>query len=520
MKDFLLGIKNNLLDLWQKTTKMQKAVVLGTAFLIVLAFTFFVNNATTPDYRPLFTNLDETSAANAITKLKDQKISYQLKNSGKDIWVPAKNVDEQRIQLVSDGTASGGVVDFSIFDKTQFGETDQDRQVKFLRALQGELTRTIEKFPEVENARVHIVMPEATLFEEKQKDTTAAVWLKIKTGQTMKDGQINGLIKLVSSSVEGLKPQNITVVDTIGNVLSGKYNADSESQDTQQLSTTQLQLQQKNQDYYQNNIQTMLDKVLGPGQSVVRVQVELDLDKVKKSSIQHNGNKVVVSEDKSSSTSKGTTAQGGVPGTPSNVNGGTTYQSTDSSGQNESENKHNISNYDVDKTTENRLQNPGSVKRMSVAVVFNGEVDQKKQKSIEDVVTNAAGIDQQRGDSISVVAMPFNTKYADEVKSAMAKAEQMKQLETYGGLGLAILVVAIIAFVVYRRRKTEDIVTEEEIFPVDVNELDGFIDNLPKERELTAEEKEKLMAKEQVEKVATQNPADVAALLKTWLTEE
>lgn len=523
MKELFQKFKSRFMELWQKTTVAQKSIIIGAGVLIVLALSFFINSATQPDYVQLFGGLDEQSANSAVQQLKSDKISYKIADGGKTILVPSKNVDEERIKLVSAGVNSDGQVDFSIFDKTQFGETDADKRVKFLRALQGELTRTIEKFPEVANARVHIVTPEPSLFEDQQKDATAAVWLQMKPGKQMNDSEVNGLIKLVSSSVEGLKPQNITVVDTFGNVLSGKYNQNQNDAQTASLSQTQLQLQQQTQDAYQNSIQSMLDRVVGVGQSVVRVKVDLDLDNVVTDKVEHNGNKVIVSQQKDEESNKGTNSTGGVPGTTSNVDNGntTTYQTTDGSSNTSSDKNSSITNYEVDKVTEHRVANPGSVKRLSVAVVYNGE-DQQKQKAIEDAVRAAAGIDTKRGDSISVTSVPFNTKYDDEVKAAMAKDARQQAIFTYGGIGLAIVALGLIAFLVYRSRRQEEegLVSEEEVFPVDVEEMDGLMNDMSQDDDATPEEKERQRIKEQVEKLASQNPGDVAALLKTWIAEE
>lgn len=520
MKDFILRLKEQVVELWKKTTVAQRAVVIGSTLLIFLVLYFFINSATQPDYAQLFSNMDETSANSAITSLKAQNISYKLTDGGKTILIPSKDVYEQRIKLTSEGVATGNVVDFSIFDKQTFGETDTDRKVKFMRALQGELTRTIENFPEVESARVHIVTPADSLFAEKQKDATAAVWLKLKYGKKMNDGQVAGLIKLVSSSVEGMKPQNVTVVDDSGNVLSNKNNQSTDASDTQKYSENQLKLQQNQQDAYQSSIQSMLDKVMGAGQSVVRVQVELDLDQVEKTQTVYDGNKVIVSQQKDEQASKNSPDSGGLAGTSSNLPDSPSYNST-TSGTSESSKTSSITNYEPNKATEHRLVNPGSVKKLSVAVVFNGEIDQQKQKTIEDVVRNAAGIDNKRGDTISVVAMPFNTKDADQFKATVAKDAQTQQILFYGKIALGLLAVVIIGLLIRRvMRGQEGVISEEDVFPIDLISAKNASELVSIDKELTPEEREKQLIKEQVEKVASQNPADVATLLKSWLAEE
>lgn len=522
MKEQMQRLWQQARGVWEKTNRTQKIFIGAAAGAAVVLIAVLVIWATTPDYGPLFTQLDEQSAGQITAKLKEMKIPYKLEDNGRTILVPRKNIDELRVTLASQGLPTGGVVGFETFDEPKFGESETERQARYLRALQGELTRTIESIPEVDKARVHIVLPEPSIFEEKQKEATAAVWLQLKPGKKLQPEQVEGLVRLVANSVEGLKPQNVTILDTNGNILTDKYVQDEESMQVRNLTELQQKYRQSFEEEMEQSIQSMLDRILGQGKSVVRVRAELDFDKVEINQVEHGKKKVVISEQKTSEISQGTGGAQGPVGTPGNVAGGITNQFPQGGGTTSSEKTSVIRNYEPDRREEKRQVSPGGIKKLSVAVVVDGEISNEMQQAIEDTVRNAAGIDPDRGDQISVVAIPFNTKYLDEVKAAMAREEQRQRLLTYGGIALGVLAAAGILIYILRSRKKEEGVVEEELLPV--QELAAVEEFMPTEetptQKLSSEEKEKLMRKEQVEKLARQNPADVAQLLKTWLMEE
>jgi len=225
MREYLLQLKTQTVELWQRMTMVQRLIIGGSAVLLIGTLILLARGATKPDYGALFTQLDDQSAGQIVEKLKEMKISYQLSGAdtsgaGTTILVPAKDIDQTRIDLANTGLPTGGVVGFESFDATKFGDTD--RRARFLRALQGELTRTIEGMAEVDKARVHIVLPEPSLFIDEQKNATAAVMLKLKPNTTLEEGQVMGLVKLISNSVEGLKPDNVTIVDMTGKNLTAQ----------------------------------------------------------------------------------------------------------------------------------------------------------------------------------------------------------------------------------------------------------------------------------------------------------
>lgn len=525
MKEYLLQLKTQSIELWQKMNNIQKSVIVGSAALLIVVLILLTRSATMPDYGALFTLKDEQQAGQIVEKLNEKKIPFRFADNGADgavtIMIPNKDITQTRLELAGEGMPTGGVVGFESFDNTKFGETDTDRRARYLRALQGELTRTIEGMSEVDRARVHIVQPEPSLFSEDQKNATAAVMLKLKPNKTLEESQVAGIAKLVTNSVEGLTEDNITIVDINGNVLSENTSGSENGA----ISGKQVEIRQQYQKQYQSELQdsveSMLEKIWGPGKVVCRVSLNIDFDKIEQKK-QEYGDAVPRSTEESEKTGTTTsnTAGIGAPGTDANIPG---YETAAETGTSETTETHEIRNNEINTYEEFREVAPGGVKRMSVAVVIDREIDANQQKVVEDIVKSAAGFDTDRGDQLSVAGMPFNTEYQDELSKQIAEAEQ-RQMYIYGGaaaLAAVVLIGVIVGSIVVMRRRKQDTVPLEEQFvvnrPLSIDELEEA--GLP-EKDMTPEEQEQKRIKERVENVAKEQPDDIAQLLRTWLIEE
>lgn len=530
MREYLLQLKTQTVELWQRMTRIQKLIIGCSAVLMIGTLVLLARGATKPDFGALFTQLDDQSAGQIVEKLKEMKISYQLSDAGTSgtgttILVPTKDIDQTRIDLANTGLPTGGVVGFESFDTTKFGETDTDRQARYLRALQGELTRTIEGMAEVDKARVHVVQPEPSLFMDEQKNATAAVMLKMKPNKSLEEGQVMGLVKLISNSVEGLKPENVTIVDMSGNNLTENIPTDPDAKD-KKLTTDQLVLQKQLQKEIQANVQSMLERIFGLGKAVVRMQMQLDFDKIQKKTQEWGPNKVPrstsVTEKESNNTS---TSNTGVPGTTSNIPG---YTAPAQDGTSQSTESEKITNNEINSYETLQEVAPGSVKKLSVAVVVDKSLDEKEQKIVEDMVKTAVGFETDRGDQISVAGMPFSTADEDAMNQAIAQAAKQRQMMIYGAIAaLALLVIGgVIANIVMNKRRAREMGLPLEQTEESIDEELASMMHIPVVRdemvepELSPEEKELLRRREQVEKVAKEHPDDVAQLLRTWLAEE
>ena len=218
----------------------KRMLIAGVTLVSVIAFAILIFFANRTEYRPLFTNLSAEDAGEIVKKLKDSKTPYQISPDGKGIMVPADKVYEQRLTLASEGLPQGGGVGFEIFDRKNFGMTEFVQKLNYQRALQGELSRTISQINGVEQARIHLVIPEKSLFKENEKPATASVVLKMKSNRSLRDSEVQGVVHLVSSSIEGMNPDHVTVLDSRGKILSkGNGTSDATAKLTSAMQETQ-----------------------------------------------------------------------------------------------------------------------------------------------------------------------------------------------------------------------------------------------------------------------------------------
>ena len=208
--------------------KLFKNLSTGKLIAIISLFAFTISGfvilmmwSGMHDFQLLYSKLTPEEAGEILAQLKADKIPYQVASNGGSILVPTQKVYETRMELASKGMPHGGCVGFEIFDNTKLGMTEFAQNVNYQRALQGELARTINQFNEVESSRVHIVMGSKSLFIDKQEPATASIVVKLRAGRWLSNGQVDGIVHLFSTSVPGLKPENVTVVDNNGKMLAG-----------------------------------------------------------------------------------------------------------------------------------------------------------------------------------------------------------------------------------------------------------------------------------------------------------
>ncbi len=518
MSTSLQDIKEQSLHFWHKLGKREKWIIGGSALLLLLSLiAWSVWWGGKPDYVPLFSKLDARDAGEIANKLKEMKIPYQIGDNGTALLVPSSEVYKVRLQLATEGLPRGGVQGFEIFDKTNLTTTESQSKVQYLTALQGELTRTIEQLSEVEKARVHIVLPEDSLYKKNEKPATASVLLKLRPNAQLDKNQMRGIVHLVASSVQGLKPENVTIVDTYGNILYDP--AENPANPLSPAYTlTQLDLQKKVQTDLQNSAQSLLQQVLGPNKAAVRVSVELNFDqrtvdsKVFEPVVDERG--ILRSSNETSETFKGRGSQlpGGVPGTTSNIPG---YPTTDRS-ESDYEKKEAVRNYEINERNERLTAAPGAIRRLTVAVLIDSNLTQVQQDGISKVVASAVGLNPGRGDVISVESMPFSTILSDaqqQEAEALRKAEQQKWM-----MAAAAIAALGAGIYLYRRRKKS-----QEAAMADMEA--AFAETQPsvvakQEPEETEEMAEKRRRREDIERLAKQRPEEFAQLIKTWLSEE
>ena len=523
------GIKQSVMTFWNNLSSPQKIITVLAPLLVAGALIYLIMWAGRPQYVAIFTKLSDTEAAAIRTELNDLKADYKLADNGSTILVPQQSSADLRLQLASAGLPQQSKFSFDSLDSMRLGETDSDRKLRFVLGLQNELENTLKILNGVEDARVHIVMPEPSLFVDSQQEATSAVTLKLVPGTQLGEDQVRGIANLLAGSIEGLQSENVTIVDTGGNVLSDVLG---NSSDPSRLTGTQYQLKQTVEEDTRKSLQSMLDRVLGSGKTVVRISAELDFDQ-KKIVTQTNGPGAVLSEQNSEeSSTNGTQGVGGTPGL--GANDGITYPAAQDTSSTSTKTTSTV-NYQVDTTHEEQIVSPGSVKRLSVSVMADADtVTQDQLDQIKSILASAAGVDVTRGDEVQVAAIPFNKTDLQQEILAMENAQKREQLMTYIQLGVAVLFGLILLLVFLRTRSKKaraakmsklngsepvTLATAELLMAQQLAEEEANL-KLSRKTAKSTDEIQKQKTKEAVEDYSRKSPDEAARLMKTWLSEE
>ncbi len=407
-----------------------------------MALVYFAN---TVEYRVLFSNLSSEDAGNIVSKLQEKKVPYKVSPAGDSILVPQEKVSELRLELAASGLPQGGGVGFEIFDSKSLGVTEFVQQLNYQRALQGELARTINGLDEIQHSRVHIVIPKKALFAEEQKRPTASVILKLKSGRALRPAQIEGIVHLVASSVEGLSPADVMVVDNSGKVIS-KIQDESK---LGRLTNSQIDYQRNVEKDLTNRVQTMLEKVVGEGKAVVRVSADLDFRIMEKTEEKYDPEAPVVRSEQRQSEKSGTASQANSAGNPA------------AKPEPKQEKLDEVINYEINKTVNKTVMPVGDIRKLSIAVLVDGsyvkndkgveEYQPRSKKEIgdlEDLVKKSSGFDARREDQVVVTNIPFKKVDTDAEAAQPSVGEKLESFYPalkYAGV-LAVVVVLVLFF--------------------------------------------------------------------------
>ncbi len=462
---FLNNFKN-----YVKTTPKNKLYLYMFLFMSVVGGSVLgLSFIQKENYNTLFSGLSTEDASMIVAKLKEQKVPYKLGLGGSAIYVPKEKVYDVRLLLASQNSLpGGGGVGFELFDKTNYGMTEFMQNVNYKRAIQGELSRTINQMPEVKASRVHIAIPEKTLFSDREKEGTASVFLKLKPGKNLSKDQIQGIVQLVAGSIEGLKAENVAVIDSSGKILykSGDTNTPIA------LSGQQYELQRSIERKLEESVQSMLDKFLPASKSMVRASVELNLRKVEKVEEEYFPEKrAATGEKRSREKVVGRTLKAsGVPGVASNAPSTVRKEAApakqeDIGKANESEREEAQTTYEVSKTVRKIVEPFGEIKKMSLAIVVDGKYErvkgqkgeelkytprsQKELNDIKNLIVRAVGQDETRGDKIEVLNVPFEAESLTEEKELMEKAEKKELMYNAGKYAFyVVILLSVFLFII------------------------------------------------------------------------
>jgi len=441
-----LDFTAQLTTLFKNLTPGKRITLVFLVMVTVLGFVFLISWSGNPDFQILYSNLSPEDAGNIVLKLKEERIPYKISFNGNSILIPEERIYEIRLQLASQGLPQGGGVGFEVFDNTKLGMTEFVQNVNYQRALQGELARTINGLIEIESSRVHIVMPSKSLFIDEEEPATASVVLKLRPGRFLNKDQIQGVIHLVSSSVSGLKPEDVMIVDNYGKMLSGVKGTSLLGQFT----SDQLELQDKIEQGLEKRITTMLEAVLGNEKAIVRVSCLLDFKRLEKTEERYDpANIVVRSEQIFNENSKGTGLTSmGIPGVESNLAEETKPTEIGSSNSGFQKQDKTV-NYEIGKVTSHIVEPVGKVERISVAVMVDGiykmikgkdgreerkyfSRGQEEMEKLENLVKTAVSFDASRGDNVEVMNAPFeSTKVLPEDQRGKGTGSEGLSWTTY-----------------------------------------------------------------------------------------
>lgn len=556
-----MPLQQQVTQFWTRQSRSQRATMIVLVAAAVLLIVFLVAWASTPNYSTVYSGLSETDAAQIVDKLNERNIPYKLKDSG-TIQVPSDKVYETRLQMAKEGLPQDTSTGFEIFNGNTFGMTEFTQRVNYQRALEGELERTIGSLAAVQAVRVHVVTPEKTLLMDQQPPTTASVTIQIAPGKRLDQTQVQSITHLVASSVEGLDPNNVVIVDTTGNLLASGAG-EAASTGITALSDSQRNIEIAAAQEIKNKTQSLLDAVLGPNSSVVQANVVMDWTQRETTSISYDPTPAAIRSSQTLNETYTTNGENlaGVPGAETNLptpapledgaQGGLIYQ----------RNEETI-NYEITQVESHEIASPGQISRVSLSVLVDGISDPQQLQVLRGAVAAAAGIDEARGDTLSVETLAFDRTYYE---TQTAELEQQSQMDLYIRIGTyAAAVLLLLALFWYISRLLRNLrmastetwtavmkpVSEASLnaprpmslehpqgdqsgaladavlaqhpgvaapTPAQVVQQAAYFAPPTPQPVLTAEDEQMHRA---LERLADENPASVAEIIQLWLTEE
>ncbi|MCW2743287.1 MAG: fliF [Blastococcus sp.] len=510
------------------TISLGQKVVIGLLLVgLLLGGFFFFRWITAPTQAPLFSNLASTDASAIVDELNAEGVAYDLTDGGQTIMVAKDKVYDLRLTMSGKGLPAGQDTGYALLDEQGITTSEFQQQTTYQRALEGELSKTLEALAGVQSAVVHVALPKDEVFVTEQSKPTASVLLDLTPGTALSGEQIQAVTNLVSSSVQDMDPEQVTVADSTGQVLSAPgTGATAASGDAR----SQVELDYEKR--LSESAKKILTTVLGPGHAEVSVRADVDLSQRDTTSetYTYEPGTPPTSESTTKETYTGSgTPVGGVLGPENTADAATNAGGADSTYDKESTTANNA----VGKVTEVTQGAPGGLNRLTVSVVMDQAVaGNLNQQQMRDLMTTAVGLDPARGDQITVATLPFDTTAADaaaaemEAARAAESSDQMWSMIKTGGIAAGIALVVLLVWL--RSRRMEEI--EEEYEPLELTddmlaELDRLrvtssreqprIDN--RQMELEAAERQKVRG--DISTMVSEKPDEVAAMLRGWLGE-
>ncbi|WP_462323699.1 flagellar basal-body MS-ring/collar protein FliF [Desulfoplanes sp.] len=530
MPPFAQKTFSTITSFWSARSLAQRILVIGLCVSVLVVFFLLLFWFNQTNYKVLYSNLYQEDASRVVAFLEKEKVDYKLGANGSTVLVPESQVYNLRLALAGAGALHGQGVGFELFDTTQIGQTDFIQHINYQRALQGELARTITEYPDVNSARVHLVIPDKSLFIEEQAPTSASVVLKLKSSNALSRQQIQSIVNLVTTGVEGMTDEHITVSTTKGRVL---YEPNSE--EGIGLTSTQFEYQQTLQRNLERRIEQMLVPIVGPGRVIAKVSADLDFSRTNThEEIYDPASSVVRSEQRSEEESRGTSrAEQGVPEAE--------YQATDdgTAGSSQSSTRTtSTTNYEINKVDKHTVSSLGEIDRLSVAVIVDGIYTKNDQgvfdyaplppaqmERIRSLVEKAVGFDTTRSDTIEVSNISFGKPKAEPlptISDTVSTYFKMIGKPLLNGLLVLLFLLLIVRPVIMTIIKPR--VSGEELQPA--NELPeseermALADGIDDEVMQDIEDQTKIHdAKAYASQLVDENMEQAVLVIKKWITK-
>lgn len=526
------GYIKNLYEKWKTLPTPSKILFTGIGIAIVVVIIIMLAVFTTPRYVLLVSGLSDEQSGYLIQQLQTMGVQYKVE-PGRILVSDKYNVYELRMRLASMGVLGTTTKGFEILDQQSFGATSFDRQVRYQVALQGELERSIMTISGVKAARVHLTLPKYTYYVRgEMAEPRASVLVVLQPGQDLTQNQIKGIMELVAGAVEGMKLENVKVVDQMSRVLSDKVVTSSDMM----LASSRTELKMSLEAYYGKKIKQTLEAVFGPSRVEVIPDIRLNWEKIEKQSTKYEPvtrqGGIIRSQEQESEKSTNQPPTGGAVGTDSNIP--PTYPSTTGEGTSTYEKTHTITNYEINSIVENVVQNKeGEIEALSLSVVIDASssVFQRFDEServkwagiVSDLVSKGIGANSSDPKlSVSVAFLPFDRSLEENYQKSLAEMERKRRFSMMI-FGLSILFVLcfllIYLIIVQIRRIKGRRAIEQRKLRMEEELKKVFEEEKVKEAPLTPEQQALLELKENLEKIYRESPEEVANIIKLWLVE-
>lgn len=510
--------------LWGSWSLGKKVWVAGGSMAAIGALVSLLMGTEPSNLSPLMSNLTPEDANEITEQLSTMKVPYKITRSGTTVMVPKEQVHELRLKMAAQGLPKGGGVGFEIFNKPEFGLSRFAEKLNYRRGLEGELRRTIRSMDVVNDARVHVVLPKRSLFREKEEPASASVTLHLSRGRGISEGQVQSIVHLISSGVEGLTSDGVTVVDSTGRTLAKGGDGLNMARGMEEQLKMETNLEQR--------ITQIIERVVGAGKASVQVSAELDYTKSEFLQETYDPENLAPRSEQATEEIKGADADavGGIPGARANVVGGPA-QAGDIAGGTGDRRTSKTTNYELSKTTRREVAQVARLKRLTVAVLVDGvrtvaddgaetvaDRDPEELARIKDLVQRAVGFNENRGDEVTVVSMGF-IPTPDEVE--MTQEQTMTWQDWFHMLWKPVLgffFILVLLGIMLSMRKMGDGGVPTPILesPQSVRDLEAALTAAGQGAVLGNADAQLAAA---AMKSSRPDPEKAAAVIKGWLTE-